>query len=66
MAKAKKAKQSNLGGARPGAGRPKGEQTKAVGVRVPVKYHAQIAALVKKEVAKLTKKDLAAPAKPTK
>ena len=42
------------GGKRKGAGRPKGEATKAVGVRVPVKWHKQITALVRAEVKRLS------------
>lgn len=42
------------GGKRKGAGRPKGEPTKAIGVRVPVKWHKQITALVRAEVKRLS------------
>ena len=48
-----KKKQSNLGGKRPGAGRPAGEKKIALGLRVPVKYHKQLSELVRKELAKL-------------
>jgi hypothetical protein len=42
-----------LGGKREGAGRPKGEPKKAIGLRVPVKYHKQLTKLVKDELKKL-------------
>lgn len=42
-----------LGGSRPNSGRPKGEPKKALGLRVPVKYHARLTKLVKEELAKL-------------
>lgn len=42
------------GGKREGAGRPKGEPTKAIGIRVPVKWHKQITSLVRAEVKKLS------------
>lgn len=43
------------GGARPNSGRPKGEEKKALGIRVPVKYHARLTELVRKELIKLKK-----------
>lgn len=46
-------KKSKLGGKREGAGRPKGEEKKAIGLRVPVKYHARLTELVKKELKRL-------------
>lgn len=46
-------KKSKLGGAREGAGRPKGEEKKALGIRVPVRFHKEITALVRKEVERL-------------
>jgi len=42
------------GGKRKGAGRPKGEPTTAIGVRVPAKWHKQITALVRAEVKRLS------------
>lgn len=47
-------KKKTPGGKRKGAGRPKGEPTKAVGVRVPIKWHKQITALVRAEVKRLS------------
>lgn len=41
------------GGKRIGAGRPKGEAKKALGLRVPVKYHQHLTKLVKDELIKL-------------
>lgn len=46
-------KKSKAGGKRPGAGRPKGEEKKALGLRVPVKYHARLVKLVKDELGRL-------------
>lgn len=51
-------KKSNAGGKRAGAGRPKGEATKALGLRVPVKYHKEIVVLIRKELDRLRKKNL--------
>lgn len=48
MAKAKTA-----GGKRKNAGRKKGEPTKAIGVRVRVRFHSQIVKIVKLEEQKL-------------
>lgn len=48
-------KKSNLGGKRKGAGRPKGEPKKSIGIRVPVKYHKHITQLVRDELKKLIK-----------
>ena len=42
-----------LGGARPGAGRPKGEPTAPLNLRVPVKHKKHLVKLVKDELAKL-------------
>lgn len=44
---------SNLGGKREGAGRPKGEEKKSLGLRVPVKYHARLVKIVKDELKRL-------------
>ncbi len=41
------------GGKRAGAGRPKGEPTKAIGQRVPVRFHKQLVAMVKGELKRL-------------
>jgi hypothetical protein len=46
-------KKSNLGGARPGAGRPKGEPTTGLNIRVPKKYKKQLVKLVRDELIKL-------------
>lgn len=48
-----KTKSKQLGGKREGAGRPKGEKKKALGIRVPVKYHSHLTKLVKDELIKL-------------
>lgn len=48
-----KAKSKQPGGARPGSGRPKGEPKKALGIRVPVKHHARLTLLIKKELEKI-------------
>ena len=48
-------KQTNLGGKRQNAGRPKGEEKKAIGKRVPIKYHKKLVALIEKELVKLNK-----------
>lgn len=42
------------GGKRPGSGRPKGEPTKALGLRVPVRFHKQLVELVRAEVKRLS------------
>ena len=47
-------KKKTAGGKRKGAGRPKGSPTKAIGVRVPVKWHKQITSLVRAEVKRLS------------
>lgn len=47
-------KKSKPGGARPNAGRPRGEAKKALGIRVPVKYHAHLTKLVQNELKKLS------------
>ena len=41
------------GGKRKGSGRPQGEPTKALGLRVPVKYHKQLTETVRNEVKRL-------------
>jgi len=46
-------KKTKLGGKRQGAGRPKGEPKKAIGKRVPVKYHKKIVDMVDKEIERL-------------
>lgn len=46
-------KKSTAGGKREGAGRPKGELKQALGIRVPVKYHAQLTDMVRKELERL-------------
>lgn len=43
-------KKSNLGGKRIGAGRPKGEKKKALGIRVPERLHAQLTELIRKQL----------------
>lgn len=42
-----------LGGNRPNAGRKKGEHKKAIGVRVRVRFYAQLVQMVKLEEQKL-------------
>jgi hypothetical protein len=42
-----------LGGKRERSGRPKGEPTKALGLRVPVRYHKQLTEMVRNEVKRL-------------
>ncbi len=51
-------KKSKAGGARKGAGRPKGEPTIPISMRVPVKYKKQIAEIIRKEILRLSKSDL--------
>lgn len=46
--------ESKAGGKRPGAGRPKGEAKKALGIRVPVKHHAHLTKVVQNELKKLS------------
>lgn len=41
------------GGKRKGAGRPKGEPTKAIGKRVPVRFHKQIVKTLEDELRRL-------------
>lgn len=41
------------GGKRKGAGRPKDEPKKAIGQRVPLRFHKQLVAIVKAELKKL-------------
>jgi hypothetical protein len=48
MAKVKK-----VGGKRKGAGRPKGEATKAIGKRVPVRFHKQLVKMIEDELQRL-------------
>lgn len=42
------------GGKRIGAGRPKGEAKKALGIRVPVKLHKKLSIIVREQVEKLS------------
>lgn len=42
------------GGKRKGAGRPKGEPTKALGLRVPTKWHKHLSDMVRAEVKRLS------------
>lgn len=44
------------GGKRPGAGRPKGEPTRKIGIRVPEKWHEEIILLIREYIKK--KQDL--------
>ena len=44
------------GGRRPGAGRPKGEPTRKIGIRVPEKWHEEIILLIREYIKK--KQDL--------
>lgn len=39
-----------VGGKREGAGRPKGEKKKALGIRVPERLHAQLTDLIRKQL----------------
>ena len=48
MKKVKKA-----GGKRKGAGRKKGEPTKAIGKRVPVRFHKQLVEMIENELQRL-------------
>lgn len=48
MKKVKKA-----GGKRKGAGRKKGEPTKAIGKRVPVRFHKQLVKMIEDELQRL-------------
>lgn len=41
-------------GKRKGAGRPKGEPTKALGLRVPTKWHKHLSDMVRDEVKRLS------------
>ena len=41
------------GGKRKGAGRPKDEPKKAIGQRVPLRFHKQLVQMVKNELIKL-------------
>lgn len=41
------------GGKRKGAGRPKDEPKKAIGKRVPLRFHKQLVQMVKNELIKL-------------
>lgn len=42
------------GGKRKGAGRPKGEPTKSLGLRVPTKWHKHLSDMVRAEVKRLS------------
>lgn len=46
-------KANTPGGKRKGAGRPKDEPKKAIGQRVPVRFHKDLVQMVKLELAKL-------------
>jgi len=50
-------KKKTPGGKRKGAGRPKGEETKAIGKRVPVRFHKQLVKLVEVELKKLLEQE---------
>lgn len=43
-------KQNKAGGKRKGAGRKKGEPTKAIGKRVPVRFHKQLVKMIEEEL----------------
>lgn len=47
-------KPKTAGGKRKGAGRPKGEPTKALGLRVPTKWHKHLSDMVRAEVKRLS------------
>jgi len=49
-------KKAKAGGARPGAGRPKGEPTEPMNLRVPKKYKKHLVKLVRDEIKKLEEK----------
>jgi hypothetical protein len=49
-------KKSKAGGARPGAGRPKGEPTEPMNLRVPKKYKKKLVKLVRDELERLKQK----------
>jgi len=46
-------KKKSAGGARPGAGRPKGEPTAPLNLRVPVKHKKHLVKLVRQEIERL-------------
>ena len=48
---------TNLGGKREGAGRPKGEPTEPLNLRVPKRFKKQLVVLVKQELSKLLTKE---------
>lgn len=46
-------RKKNIGGKRKGAGRPKGEETKAIGKRVPIRFHKQLVKMIDDELQRL-------------
>lgn len=46
-------KKIKAGGKRKGAGRPKGEETKAIGKRVPIRFHKQLVKMIEDELQRL-------------
>ena len=48
-----KIKKSTRGGKRAGAGAKKGEPKKALGLRVPIRFHPQLVKIVKTELQRL-------------
>ena len=52
-----KKKKKTPGGKRKGAGRPKGEPTKAIGKRVPLRFHRSLVQLVEMELKKLIERE---------
>ena len=46
-------KQNKAGGKRKGAGRKKGEPTKAIGKRVPVRFYKQLVKIIQDELQRL-------------
>lgn len=57
MAKAKTIKKTGPGGKRDNAGRPKGEPTKAIGKRVPVRFYNAIIKVINIELTRLLKEE---------
>lgn len=47
-------KKKSAGGARPGAGRPKGEPTESLNLRVPAKHKKHLVKLIRDELKKLS------------
>lgn len=52
----KQSKPKTPGGKRKGAGRPKGEPKKAIGKRVPIRFHKHFVELIKTELSRLNLK----------